>query len=550
MKPRFSTLPGAPLPYPDELLYSVFARTIRGFGLRSRKGAVEVLLGSRGALAVPDLPTHLHAVKRWAAEQWRMSLDGLILGHTAAPYYGAHRGPKGYRGIVRAMRGRAPGLHMRLGICTSVIADTSWFRLCDSCVRNDVAQRGETYWRRTHQLPGILICTAHRTPLQVTAVPYRSPERYPFVAAAPQLLGPPQSSPVHVGDAAVLACRLADRLAALCSTLPTVAVSADGYRGRLREAGYAKANAIERFADDMVSFIGPNLFQLLFRPDVDARAWIRAAARAPRRPLHPVVHVLMDLFLESRAADRAEQVTTSCGRKRPKSSRSLELRRQAEQLAALGYRPTAIARLLEVDRQTAKRLLEPLPPPRVRTLPDQTANRRRWLELHRAHPSHTRAQLRALEPALYARLYRADRLWLMNHGPMRRPARRAKARINWEARDASLSERIQACAKRLRSETPMRRASASRILGQVRARALMKHYGRYLPRSAEVLRRCSESVESHQVKRVAAVIASGGARTHGQLLRIARINPDRIPDGGQALIEAARRQADAGPTGP
>jgi len=542
----FTHLPGVPVPYPDELLYSVLARTIRAFGMRSRKGAVEMLLGSRNVLAVPDLPTHLRLVEGWAAGQWHLSLDDIALHHTAAPYYGAHRGRAEYCRMVRSMRGCAPGLHLRLGICTSVIADTPWFRLCERCVRDDIARRGETYWRRMHQLPGVLVCTAHRTPLQVTSIPYRSPERYPFAAAAPSLLERSQPTLKPGGPTLDLAHGLAMRLGGLCTAPPTDARNIEGYRDSLRQAGYRKANPVERFADDMTLFLGPVLPRLLLRPDADARAWMRMAARTPRRPLHPVVHALMDLFLESLAIDGADAVTTSLTvRRAPKSSRSPDLREQAERLAAIGYRPATIARVLEVDRQTAKRLLAPLQPMPSRAVPDVTPSRRRWLALHRAHPSHTRAQLRHLEPALYARLYRSDREWLMTHGPRRCPARRTAARVNWEARDARLSERVAACAQRLRQERPMRRASPSRILGQLRARALVKCYGRHLPRTNEALRRCSESVEAHQVKRIAVAIANGGASTHGQLLRRAKINPDRLADRGQALIEAAQRVPNA-----
>ena len=115
MTPEVMRLPGVPTPYPDELLYSVFARAGRYLGITSPKSLTATLLGSRGALAVPDLPSRLSCVEPWARSEWGLSLEDIVLGHTAAPYYLHLRGRRAYRSAIAAMRGTGRHLQVRLG---------------------------------------------------------------------------------------------------------------------------------------------------------------------------------------------------------------------------------------------------------------------------------------------------------------------------------------------------------------------------------------------------------------------------------------------------
>jgi hypothetical protein len=41
-----------------------------------------------------------------------------------------------------------------------------WVRYCPACIAEDQKYHGETYWRRLHQAPGVLICPVHGTWLE------------------------------------------------------------------------------------------------------------------------------------------------------------------------------------------------------------------------------------------------------------------------------------------------------------------------------------------------------------------------------------------------
>jgi DNA-binding CsgD family transcriptional regulator len=68
-----------------------------------------------------------------------------------------------------------------------------------------------------------------------------------------------------------------------------------------------------------------------------------------------------------------------------------------------------------------------------------------WTRLLKCNPSATIKLLRALSPEVYAWLYRNDRTWLMETNGQRPASKHiAKSPVDWQARDQTLSARIQA----------------------------------------------------------------------------------------------------------
>lgn len=539
MSQLWGHLPGAPRPQHDELLYSALARTARSFGMHSPKRIADALLGSRNALAVPDLPNRLDFVHQWAGAQWRLGVEEMVLHHTAAPYYASTRGELAYRRIAASLQGACKGLHIRLGICTSVIADTSHFRLCPTCTGEDIAAHGETYWRRTHQLPGVLVCPTHAVSLLVTEVPFRAPRRNVLVAALPAHLEGARPAADSEAPSFPLLLRLAYRLTTLVRQVPDDSCHRERADAARIAAAYTERDAVESFARDLLLFVGDEVPAVLLRPGVDAQAWALAIARNPRRVAHPVLHCLLQEFIATLELPVTPVVAPKS--RSAVSSTSPRLREQAAQLARIGYRTNAIARTLGVDWKTAARLLAPLPPPVEPSGDAHGSLKSRWLEFAQAHSTLSRKEIRALAPALYAALYRADRDWLLENGPIRKPPQ-VPQRRDWTQRDAELSARIETCAERLRSEGPAGRVSANRLLKETRLRALVQHKGHLLPATRAALERCGESVAAYQLRRVTAALRDHGADSPDwMILRSAGINPGRFRDGGSALLAAGRR---------
>ena len=400
-------------------------------------------------------------------------------------------------------------------------------------------------WRRVHQLPGVLICPVHRNQLVHTTVPYRSPRRHDFVAASLSIANSGGSGLILSAAQMDRACDLAERSAELCDPKHAVQRSPVDYRPELRQLGYVGVRGSgEALQKDFKLYAGTALLQTFFRSGSDASTWLMAASRAPRRALHPLQHVMLTSFMALQATDsRLAGEPPRVRRRRQNKSTDPSLRAQAAQLAGLGYGPCAIARVLEVDRQTAKRLLAPVPsvnkPER-----DVTTERKQWLTQMKEHPTMTRTELRQLDRALYAVLYRWDRAWLFANGPILRTPVRTHLRVDWQRRDAALEEAIRAEAVRIAAARPVIRISESRLLGRLSARAALTHNGDKLPRAQVALLECCENVETFQLRRISTVLdASPDADTMPDwaVLRSARINPSRHQDGARGLLDRARR---------
>lgn len=544
------TLPGAPVPYPDEALYGAFARTGLYLGVASPKALAFKLFGSRGALAVPDLPSRLAEVLQWADKEWGISPVGLLLGHTSLAYHTHLHGQAVFEQYTAALQASSSHAHVRLGICASVVRGTEWFRVCADCVRNDLAVLGETYWRRSHQLPGVLVCPAHGARLVETPVAYRPLGRHNFVPASEEVLLRGREIAVEPRDLD-LAQRLARELQAAAANLPCVRSELIDYRPDLRRLGYVgRQGGMALLAERVLEQLGtlvPLLFKNAASPSI--AAWIVAAARKPRRRLHPVQHYLLMDFI----AAHGDPVGCASGIKTRRTdrrgiSRCPDLRKQAADLAAFGYRSRRIARLLRVDSKTVARLLAPVPQkPAISQAISAAArakDRTEWQRLVDAHPGLGRTELRQLNRALYARLYRNQRSWLRTAGPAERKPTQTGRGTPWRARDQALAHAIQDEARRIREAMPPRRVSASRITSHLRAKARMAHCSHRLPLSVAALSVANETVRDFQVRRLVAVMRGdrrGPRCPDWFLLRAAGINPKRFADGALGLLADARR---------
>jgi hypothetical protein len=146
-----------PYPYPDELLYSVFARYFAYFSLDQTSGAVSAIAGRRWSSVAfgADLDRIALATK----STWGMEAHDIIERHTLLPFYGAFLDPAHYLDHVRRMC--APSGNARTVGNNTARQYQGRLRFCPLCAAEDMSKFGETYWRRCHQLDGVTVCVAH-----------------------------------------------------------------------------------------------------------------------------------------------------------------------------------------------------------------------------------------------------------------------------------------------------------------------------------------------------------------------------------------------------
>jgi len=155
-----------PAVFHDETLHSVLSRYARLCGVRS---CAAVFDGAQSAKCFSQnvaFPCRLAELVEALPCDTGLSLAAVIKRHTQLPYYEPFLTPQQVDDANILMAGNGKGLMLRLGLIASRLEFASRVRFCFDCVQQDMACVGAAYWHRVHQLPGVLICPHHGTPLR------------------------------------------------------------------------------------------------------------------------------------------------------------------------------------------------------------------------------------------------------------------------------------------------------------------------------------------------------------------------------------------------
>ncbi|CAO3402372.1 hypothetical protein [Azospirillum palustre] len=417
-----------PAAYPDELLYSLLARYHLHSCSTSPKQTLDDLYGDRNVRATMDLPGHLGALCRRLPPDRGFTPEQLAAGFTLLPYYAAFERPLIVAQTLAAMiEGHADGIHLRLGMTASTVTAPDRLRFCPACHAEALARYGERYWRRAHQLPGVLVCPDHGVPLADSTVSIGRQHQHAFTPADERNCGDDHPTPAWATNESCWAILLdiAQRSTALLSRqvegAEPSALSA-GYRTALTDRRLASAHGRvdqRRLHDAFLVALAPALTALSLPDDW---SWLAGIVRKQRHAFHPLHRVLFGLFLD-RVPPTAPIRRPSPRRVVATSAFETQLRQLVEQGASL--RRTAHA--LEVDPNTVRHhahrlglgtMWKPLiaKPPIIHDDPGP-AIRARWLRLQQDEPSISLTALTHRLPAEHSWLYRHDRNWLAAHSP-------------------------------------------------------------------------------------------------------------------------------------
>lgn len=300
-----------PVVYPGELLYSALARWLRHQGAAGQTLALNNLFGHRFAAATVDLPGDLSNLAARIPRERGLNADLLVDQMTLFRYYTAFVPPTLQTSARAAMlTGHVDGLHLRLGISAFRIHRPLSLRFCAECAVEMTKAHGELYWRREHQLPSALVCAEHGRVLQESLVLLPARGRHEFVAATATTC--PRNAP-HVAQLSSLIIgdrlrALSERSAALLldqSDPRTFAGWTAHYRGEMVRAGLASSAMRMRQAQLEVEFrnhFGPclDLFPGVLDKGVFAGDWLATMVRRHRKIAHPLLHLMLQQFLDSK----------------------------------------------------------------------------------------------------------------------------------------------------------------------------------------------------------------------------------------------------------
>lgn len=148
--------------YPDELLYSVVARWRRHLGWPTPSETARSLFGKAGRTrAIVDLPGQLGELVSRLPPALGHDAATLIDSHTLFPYVAAFLDQDRVEKTKTQMTGAGGKPHQHLGPRQKGIDFVTNLRVCAACTGEMTNAYGETYWKRSHQLPSSLVCDEH-----------------------------------------------------------------------------------------------------------------------------------------------------------------------------------------------------------------------------------------------------------------------------------------------------------------------------------------------------------------------------------------------------
>ena len=148
-------------PLPDEMLFSVIARYVQACRIGDTARFLRYLMGP---VRTAERGLHLEHLAAQTEAAWGMNALAIQESLTLAPFYSTALGQIG-RSTVELP-------YLRCARWTGYLEPgRPGLRICRSCWRQDDKMNHPRYWRRSHQLPGVVTCIWHTDILNFAGAP-------------------------------------------------------------------------------------------------------------------------------------------------------------------------------------------------------------------------------------------------------------------------------------------------------------------------------------------------------------------------------------------
>ena len=161
-----------PIPYPDELFYSVVCRYHLRSGNRSFRQTQLDLFDSTGAKQYYlGLPNNLATLVNKLPLGSSFTINQILEKQTLFSYYRRFLSNREVKRLQELMEGKeSQSIAQVAKIPKLKLYYPESLRFCPQCLGEDLQQYGETYWHLFHQVSGIRVCLTHRLGLENSKV--------------------------------------------------------------------------------------------------------------------------------------------------------------------------------------------------------------------------------------------------------------------------------------------------------------------------------------------------------------------------------------------
>jgi hypothetical protein len=460
-----------PIPYPDELIYSVIARYAVHNGILSPKYLTEELFNNRNLTPTYDLPSHLDRVASYLPDHY----DTLILinQHTLLPIYQPFQPDTVMHYAVQALRGEQyQSLHTKLGKNASRIKAVNFFRFCPHCWQEQMEQYGEVYWKRSWQITGYEYCIKHESALFVSSVPCNGLDRRFYNAHlnvlidSSQLFINSQDLKRHLELAKIIEDLL---IQSSHIAVQDVSILSNAYFNLLKDRGLLSGQKninYEKVRQLVVDYWGESFLQYYQLGDLRAEnCWLKNMCRKHRRAFSYLEHLIL---LKALAPEQ----------------NPIETFKQYIDLTSVN-----------VEEKSTKVC--------VNNKIDQTLSegQKQWTILIQKNSV---KQARQCDPALYTRLYRSHKEWLLfiNKSALTPPPSVPKPRVDWRARDRKFVKQLIKIRNELLEDLDSPQWTKKFFIRQLGSVNMIEKNWNFFLLTEAFLDRYSESIDCYQIRRM------------------------------------------------
>lgn len=407
-----------PLIYEDELFYSVIARYRRMSGMVSKRALIRDLFGELSIFNSSYFPQYIRAFISNLPPTSQISCNEIIMNHTMFPFYTAFLTPEKTELAYEVMENGGNGSHMSMekiiGIGGSKVKKADFLRYCPLCFKEDIEKIGESFWRTTHQIVGVMYCSKHTVLLKESLV-LSTGSGVEFICADNEVCNEtmlPDPYTNRIKELNLQYTMNAEKL--LHGNYPRKNLNdvIGFYIDRLRDKGLAAASGNLYISEIQQCFLNYYSDQYLksmqsqINPDKPAN-WLRLFVRYNNKNRSPLRHLLFLQFLGVSLDDFFcnEGIV---------GKRSISKQ----------YTPS-----FSLHERRAK-----------------------WLKLIEENNGANRSQLKAIGKGLHTWIFIHDREWYEKVTPKNLPRKKRTGTVNWEERDEESLKLAKAAVKNILSK--------------------------------------------------------------------------------------------------
>ncbi|MET4026759.1 hypothetical protein ABIE59_002287 [Marinobacter sp. MBR-99] len=458
-----------PVPYPEELIYSTVARAGIREGIISPKELLDEVYGNRNVIATLDLPNQLSRISRWLLTGY--SVEVIAYYHTLFPLYAPFIPEERRKRCLAWMAGESRGaVHLAMGVAASLVKVPGRVRYCPGCLKEQQRTYGEYFWKREWQIAGVDCCEKHGELIHA-AIPRPLVNQHRYHDASPDTCPLFPQKP-DCNESEMILTQVRELLKQRPAISPSYEQWSFHYHRLAQQSGFIRGQAhIDHAAiAETVSDHWPARFLRRYGLGIDRNSdycWLRGIFRKHRKSFSYLQHIIVHHALLPECWSITDVIESVRESRMPLSPGPSESTWEAYIAATHGLTP----------------------------------DQHDWIKML-ADRSPKKARVAA--PALYARLYRYDRLWLkqVNQVQPRTQALKIKPRIDWRQRDRHYLTKLREILRFLRAAPRGPRHSQTYLLKQLGKLSTLEKTLDRLPRTRRLLARYTESVPEYQVRRL------------------------------------------------